>query len=167
MRYFTDFVHTETFEGKTLVKSAIKKTIITGLAAVTVSTSLAPALANDKPDTIDGVKPIAATPEEGAATGGASLGYGEKSKLGAPNPQGNNPNERQGKQHGASFFSGGPGGQTSGSTAKTSPTTRATSTGAPRRGQAPNSRGSKRVKEPATKTRISAKTTRVLVSTGY
>ena len=89
------------------MKSAIKKTIITGLAAVTVTTGIAPALANDKPDTIDGVKPIAATPEEGAQTGGASLGYGEKSKLGAPNPQGNNPNERQARQNGASFFSGG------------------------------------------------------------
>lgn len=87
------------------IRKTIALTLTAGTLALTgTSTALA---ATAKEGTVDGVKPIAATPEEGATTGGASLGYGEKSRLGAPNPQGNNPNERQGKQQGASFFSGG------------------------------------------------------------
>ena len=72
------------------MKSTIAKTVVTGLTAVTITTSLTPALAQDKQaDTIDGVTPIATTPEEGARLGGASLGYGEKTLQHQENPQGN------------------------------------------------------------------------------
>lgn len=61
-------------------------------AAATILTTVfltSTAAQAQNPDTIDGVKPIAATPEEGAQTGGASLGYGEKTLTHQNNPQGN------------------------------------------------------------------------------
>ena len=56
------------------------------LASVFLTSTVAQA---QYPDPIDGGRPIAATPEEGAQTGGASLGYGEKTLTHQNNPQGN------------------------------------------------------------------------------